>query len=130
MWVYIVEDNRWEYKNGPKETNLDDPNHPSARQAHTFLYDSNHNRGWLFGGYGVVGGLFNDLWNWDRVEWKVLKELNEDRNGYYVTDGFSDSNYPGARYLISSCLHDDGQGNINLYFYGGYGYGTSDGTKF
>jgi len=78
---------------------------------------------WLFGGSGVGGGDFNDLWKFDGTYWTWMSGSNTVQQlGVYGTLGVPDaSNMPGGRsYSVSWIDSAD-----NLWLFGGLG---PDGT--
>jgi len=63
-WVYDYTNNTW--------IELNPSTHPSPRYMHTMIYDSNSQKGILFGGFG--GSLLSETWTYDYVtnSWEIL----------------------------------------------------------
>jgi len=56
-WAYNYTNNSW--------TEVNTTNKPDGRYWHTMVYDSNNEKGILFGGYGTYPEIFNDTWEYD-----------------------------------------------------------------
>ncbi len=103
-------------------------NRPGAREQPAGWTDASGNF-WVFGGYGYdaseSSGPFNDLWKFDKTlgQWSW-----ESGSGDIWQDSVCGSigvaapgNVPGSRLGASPATDASG----NLWFFGGYGYGTS-----
>ncbi len=78
---------------------------------------------WLFGGYGVMGNWYNDLWKYDVTtnEWTWINGPGiPNQIGSYGTQGVpSASNIPSSRCEAFPSWTDS---NGNLWLFGGHGY--------
>jgi N-acetylneuraminic acid mutarotase len=102
-------------------------NVPGGRYGSISWIDASNNL-WLFGGNGhsttTAGGLLNDLWKFDGVNWTWVSGSNLlEQYGVYGTMGVADANnVPGARDDSVSWIDSSGR----LWLLGGYGYTDDD----
>ena len=153
LWEYNASANQWTWI-GPSTSNVANQNGnygtlgtgsgttaPGGRQAAVLWADTSGNI-WLFGGFGLdsagtgnagpppAGAILNDLWEYNITtkQWIWVSGNNlANQTGNYGTEATSNlstgaaTNIPGSRWGAVGWS----DANSNLWFFGGWGYGTS-----
>jgi N-acetylneuraminic acid mutarotase len=153
LWEYNSTSNQWMWV-GPAPSNAANQNGnygtlgtasgttaPGGRQAAVLWADASGNI-WLFGGFGLdsvgsgtsgpppAGSILNDLWEFNITtkQWKWVSGSNlANQTGNYGAQATSNlstgapANVPGSRWGAVGWS----DANSNLWFFGGWGYGTS-----
>jgi N-acetylneuraminic acid mutarotase len=153
LWEYNAAANQWTWI-GPAPSNVANQNGnygtqgtgtgttaPGGRQAAVLWADSSGNL-WLFGGFGLdsagtgnagpppAGAILNDLWEFNITtkQWTWVSGSNlANQTGTYSTEASSNlstgvaTDTPGSRWGAVGWTDV----NNNLWFYGGWGYGTT-----
>jgi hypothetical protein len=153
LWEYNSTANQWTWI-GPSTSNAANQNGnygtlgtgsgttaPGGRQAAVLWADASGNI-WLFGGLGLdsvgtgtagpppAGSILNDLWEFNITtkQWKWVSGGNlANQTGNYGAQATTNlstgaaANVPGSRWGAAGWT----DANNNLWFFGGWGYGTS-----
>ena len=153
LWEYKASANQWTWI-GPSTSNVvnqkgnygtqgtgSGTTAPGARQAATMWADTSGNI-WLFGGFGLdsagtgnagpppAGAILNDLWEYNITTklWIWVSGNNlANQTGSYGSQANNNlstgaaGNMPGSRWGAAGWRDS----NSNLWFFGGWGYGTS-----
>lgn len=133
LWKYSVNTGQWVWQSGSSVINAGGnygtqgvpsvSNSPSSRQ-HAVMWCDKSGILWLFGGDGVGGLNYSDLWRYNPIsgEWTWMKGASTANQkavyGQIAVEGIN--NKPGAR--TSSVSWRDSIGN--LWVFGGYGYAS------
>ena len=130
LWKYDISTNEWVWMKGSNTGNAlgvygtlgvpDTANTPGGRWETSAAWTDNSNNLWLFGGYEINHGYFNDLWRYNisTNTWTWMKgSQNVNQVSVYGIKGVeSPSNTPGARQAYARWKDNNG----NLWLFGGY----------
>jgi len=149
LWEFNSSANQWTWV-GPSNSNTANHNGsygtlgtgsgttaPGSRQAAVMWADSTGNI-WLFGGFGLdsggtggpAGAILNDLWEFNVTtkQWTWISGSNTaNQTGTYGTQAVDNTSTGAATSVPGSRWGAVGwpDSNDNLWFFGGWGYGTS-----
>jgi N-acetylneuraminic acid mutarotase len=98
-------------------------NNPGARWETSAAWTDSSNNLWLFGGYEINQGVFNDLWRYNIATnmwtWMKGSQFNGQLGIYGIKGIESSDNTPGGRQAYGRWKDNAG----NLWLFGGLNYG-------
>jgi len=129
LWRYDISTNMWTWMKGDSIGNSMGnygvkgvpaiSNEPSGRCVYSKWKDADGNF-WLFGGWGVNWGFFNDLWKYDLTTnmwtWINGSNLLNDPGNYGTICNSTNTNCPVNRMENKACWTD---ANNNFWLFGG-----------
>ncbi len=133
LWKYEISTSEWTWMHGPSigsqvgiygTLGVPNPiNNPGARWETSAAWTDSSNNLWLFGGYEINQGVFNDLWRYNIATnmwtWMKGSQFNGQLGIYGIKGIESSDNTPGARQAYGRWKDNDG----NLWLFGGLNYG-------